>query len=427
MALLLVFVLFETPQTFGSYSFVRAFQGKVFVLTVCLPALAAASLRFLANRRLFHWTMVLAICVAGLGANASAIVLFPPLALTMVGALWASGFQVSQHTFFRAVLLYGSAFAYLIAYAVIYRLHFASELGFDSPAHADWRRSFLGHLGAFFPDHYYRSGWSFRELFESVDQFLALMPYTPLAVAVSVVLAIALSSGWIRRLLLAWVLLAVALFLNPWSGDFLIQHFTSPNIYWRMFYLLPFPLATALAGAHLHGRIKERFGLNLSWAGLGAFAALTLLSLWDRNLMEFPPRYKLPQAQYEAATAIHEQATPGPMLAPFPVAGILVMLSSDHPQIILRGRTDKVAATLLAATGHDAEAELRRRAGTYARFGEMEDYEAFETVLGRYALAAVVLHRRVLHSQTGAIALLTNHGFCAVPRTADYQLFERCD
>ena len=427
VALLLVFVLFETPQTFGSYSFVRAFQGKVFVLTVCIPALAAASLRFLTHRRLFHWTMVLAICVAGLGANASAIVLFPPLALTMVGALWASGLRVSQRTLFRGVLLYGSAFAYLIAFALIYRFYFASELGFDSPAHADWRRSFLGHLGAFFPDHYYRSGWSFRELFEGVDQFLTLMPYTPVAVVVSVVLAIALSSGWMRRLLLAWVLLAVALFLNPWSGDFLIQHFTSPNIYWRMFYLLPFPLATALAGAHLHGRIKERFGLNLSWAGLGAFAALCLLSLWDRNLIEFPPRYKLPQAQYEAATAIREQATPGPMLAPFPVAGILVMLSSDHPQIILRGRTDKVAATLLAATGHDAEAQLRRRAGTFARFGEPEDYEAFETVLGRYPLAAVVLHRRVLGSQTGAIALLRRHGFCAVPVMGEYQLFERCD
>ena len=427
MALLLVFVLFETPQTFGSYSFVRVFQGKVFVLTVCLPALAAASLRFLTHRCLFHWATVLAICVAGLGANASAIVLFPPLALMMVGALWASGLRVSQRTFSRAVVLYGSAFAYLIAFALIYRFHFASELGFDSPAHADWRRSFLGHLGAFFPDHYYRSGWSFQELFGGVDQFLALMPYTPVAVTVSIVLAIAFSSGWVRRFLLAWVLLAVALFLNPWSGDFLIQHFTSPNIYWRMFYLLPFPLATALAGAHLHGRIKERFGLNLSWAGLGAFAALCLLSLWDRNLIEFPPRYKLPQAEYEAATAVHEQATPGPMLAPFPVAGILVMLSSDHPQIILRGRTDKVAATLLAATGHDAEAQLRRRAGTFARFGEPEDYEAFETVLGRYPLAAVVLHRRVLGSQTGAIALLRHHGFCAVLVTGDYQLFERCD
>ena len=144
-------------------------------------------------------------------------------------------------------------------------------------------------------------------------------------------------------------------------------------------------------------------------------------------MIELPPRYKLPQAPYEAATAIREQATPGPMLAPFPVAGILVMLSSDHPQIILRGRTDKVAATLLAATGHDAAAQLRRRAGTFARFGATKGYEAFETVLERYPLAAVVLHRRVLGSQTGAIALLRHRGFCAVPVMGEYQLFERCD
>lgn len=425
-ALLLVFMLFETPQTFGSYSFVRAFQGKVFVLTVGLPALAVASLRFLTNRRPFHWTMVLAISVAGLGANASAIVLFPPLALMMVGALWASGLRVSQRIFFRGVVLFGAAFAYLIAYAVIYRLHFADGLGFDSPAHADWRRSFLGHLGAFFPDHYRRTGWSFQELFEGVDPFFALMPYTPVAVSVSIVLAIALSSGWPRRFLLAWLILAVALFLNPWSGDLLIQHFTSPNIYWRMFYLLPFPLAVALAGAHLHGRIKESYGLNLSLAGLGAFAALALLSLWDRNLLEFP-RHKLPPAEYEAAAAIVEQATPGPMLAPFPVAGIVVMLSSAHPQIILRGRTDKVAATLFAATGHDAEARLRRRAGTFVRSGETNHYDAFETVLAHYPLTAVVLHQRALGSRTRAVALLSDNGFRTVSIAGDYRLFVRDD
>lgn len=427
VALLLVFMLFETPHTFGSYSFGRAFQGKVFVLTICLPALAAASLRFLAHRTPFHWTMVFAIGVAGLGASASAVVLLPPLALTVAGALLGSGLQVSKRISFRGLVLYGGAFTYLIAYAVIYRLYFASELGFDSPAHADWRRSFLGHLSVFFPDHYRHSGWSFRELFGSVDQFFALMPYTPVAVTVSVVLAIALSSSGIRRLLLVWVFVAVALLLNPWSGDILIRHVTSPNIYWRMFYLLPFPLAAALAGAHLHKQIEEHLGVELSWAGLGAFAALCLLSLWERNLMEFPPRYKLPPAEYEAAMTILEQATPGAMLAPSPLAGVLVMLSSDYPQIILRGGNDKVAATLLAATGHDAEARLRRRAGAFVRFGETKDYKAFEAVLTRHHLAAVVLHRRVSDSQTQASALLRSNGFCAVSLIDHYQLYMRND
>lgn len=408
VALLLVVLLFETHQTFDNHSFVRAFQGKVFVLTICLPALAAASLSFLTNRCLFHWAMVLLICVAGIGASASSIVLLPPLGLMIVGALWGSGgLQISRRAFIRRVILYGSAFAYLIVYAVIYRLYFASDLGFDSPAHVG-HRSFLGQLAVFFSRY-------------------SLIPYTPVAVTLSIVSAIGLSSGWIRRFLLTWLYIAVSLFLNPWSGDILIRYFTSPNIYWRMFYLLPFPLAAAIGGAYLHIRIGERFGLNLSWAGLSAFAALSFLSLWERNLVEFPPRYKLPHAEYEAATVIVKQAPPGPMLAPFPIPGLVVMLSADHPQIIIRGGRDEVAATWLTGRGRHEEAEIRRQAGSFVRFGQMKDYEAFETVLARYPLAAVVLHQRAFDSRTRAVALLKDKGFCAVPLMDDYKLFVQDD
>lgn len=404
VALLLVVLLFETYQTFGNYSFVRAFQGKVFVLTICLPALTAASLRFLTNRCLFHWAMVLLICVAGLGASASSIVLLPPLGLMIVGALWGSGrLQISRRAFIRRVILYGCAFAYLVVYAVIYRLYFASDLGFDSPAHVG-DKSFLGQSAVFFAHH-------------------TLIPYTPVAVTLSIVSAIGLSSRWIRRFLLTWLFIAGSLFLNPWSGDILIRYFTSPNIYWRMFYLLPFPLAAAIGGAYLYIRIGERFGLNLSWAGLSAFAALSFLSLWERNLVEFPPRYKLPHAKYEAATVIVKQAPPGPMLAPLHVAGIVVMLSADHPQIIIRGERDEVAATWLTGRGRHEEADIRRRAGSFVRLGRTEDYETFETVLARYPLAAVVLHQRVFDSRTRAVALLKDKGFRAVPLMGDYKLF----
>lgn len=146
VALLLVTLLFETHRTFGNYSFVRAFEGKVFVMTICLPTLAAASLRFLTNPRLFPWSVMLSICVAGLGASASSIILLPPLGLIIAGALWGGGLQVSWHAFSRRVLLYGSAFAYLVVYAVVFRLYFASDLGLDSPANAGFPRTFLGHL-----------------------------------------------------------------------------------------------------------------------------------------------------------------------------------------------------------------------------------------------------------------------------------------
>lgn len=418
VALLLVILLFEANRTFGNYSFVRAFQGEVFVLTICLPALAAASLRFLTDRCLFHWAMVLSICVAGLGASASSIILLPPLGLTIVGALW--GGPISRRAFTRRVILYGSAFAYLVVYGVIYRLYFASDLGLDSPAHAGWPRSFLRHLAFFWPP-------GTRELpppgtLDSIFLSLTPIPYTPVAVTLSIVSAIGLSSGWTRRFLLTWLSIVISLFLNPWSGDILIRYFTGPNIYWRMFYLLPFPLAAAIVGASLHTRIEERFGQYLSWAGLGAFAALSFLNLWARDLIELPPRYKLPHAEYETAAIVVEQAPPGPMLAPSDVAGIVAILSADHPQISIRIR-GFIQATLLTAQGRPREALYRGRAGSFVRFGQTEDYGAFETVLARYPLAAVVLHQRVFDSRTRAVALLKDKGFCAVPLMGDYKLF----
>ena len=422
VALLLVVMLFETTRTFGNFSFVRAFQGKVFVLTICLPALAAASLRFLTNRCLFHWAMVLLICVAGLGASASSIVLLPPLSLMIVGALWGSGgLKISRHAFIRQVILYGSAFTYLIAYAVIYRLYFASDLGLDSPANAGWPRSFLRHLAFFWPP-------GTLELpppgtLDSIFLSLTPIPYTPVAVTLSIVAATGFSGGGgTRRFLLTWLFIAISLFLNPWSGDILIRYFTGPNIYWRMFYLLPFPLAAAIVGAYLHTRIEERFSQYLPWVGLGAFTALSFLSLWARDLIEFPPCYKLLHAEYETAAMIVEEAPPGPMLAPSHVAGIVAILSADHPQISIRGF---IQATLLTAQGSSREALYRGKAGSFVRFGQTEDYEAFETVLARYPLAAVVLHQRTLDSRMRAVALLKDKGFCAVPLLGDYKLFVR--
>lgn len=244
------------------------------------------------------------------------------------------GAPISQRAFIRQVIPYGSAFSYLIVYAVIYRLYFASDLDLDSPTHAGWPRSFLGHLAFFWPP-------GTLELpppgtLDSIFLSLTPIPYTPVAVTLSIVAAIGFSSGWTRRFLLTWLFIVISLFLNPWSGDILIRYFSGPNISWRIFYLLQFPLVAAIVGAYLHTRIEERFGRYLSWVGLGAFTTLSFLSLWARDLIELPPRYKLLHAEYETAAIIVEQAPPRPMLAPQDVAGIVTMLSADHPQISIR-------------------------------------------------------------------------------------------
>ena len=49
-----------------------------------------------------------------------------------------------------------------------------------------------------------------------------------------------------NRFLVAWVFVTVALVLNPLVSPYVMRYLTTENIYWRLFYLLPFPLIVAL-------------------------------------------------------------------------------------------------------------------------------------------------------------------------------------
>lgn len=56
--------------------------------------------------------------------------------------------------------------------------------------------------------------------------------------------------------------------LNPWISDVVIQHLTTENIYWRLFYLLPFPLMPALA-----------LGLVVNAGRIGAALTVLIVSI----------------------------------------------------------------------------------------------------------------------------------------------------
>ena len=62
----------------------------------------------------------------------------------------------------------------------------------------------------------------------------------------------------VRSFLLGWSGLAALLYLNPWVAPWLIEHITSPNIYWRLFYLLPVTPLLALAVALVLERLRAR-------------------------------------------------------------------------------------------------------------------------------------------------------------------------
>ena len=125
---------------------------------------------------------------------------------------------------------------------------------------------------------------------------------------------------------------------RPWSAPILVEHVTTPNIYWRLFYLLPFPLSMGIAV----GLLSERTGMlhsrarTVATACSGLALAVALGASSPTSIFQPPLRfgraeYKLSRDHLEVARRIVEVAPPGPMLSPLDIANIVPSLSGEHP------------------------------------------------------------------------------------------------
>jgi hypothetical protein len=395
-------MLFDTHRTFGNFSFVRAFQGKTFVLSVCIPALAGATLGFFSHPSPIRWLLVFVIATAGLGASASSVVLLPLLALVVALSFWVES-RDSLPVFARKALAFGSAFIILITYAVVYKLYFADNLGLDSPANTSWPTTFSGQLRLFGGDQ---------------------VSLTASVVTLTSIVAPFCLHHRERTILLAWMLSAALLFLNPVSAPVLIKYFTGPNIYWRLFYLLPFPLAVVVIWNHvdLHFSRYAFFRKVVSRLLVGIMIALCLAILAYRGVVRWIPQYKIPEREARVARLVVDMAPGGPMLAPQPLSGLIGIFSSRHPQIAVR---EDAVATWLGSRGKLQEARLRIKAASFAGQGDSADWSAFEHVVKNYPLASIIMSTRSYRSIPDYLSFISQHHLCSNAISTGYVMLYR--
>lgn len=389
----ILLILGETHRAYGNFFITRIFHGKTVLMAIGLPLVAAYTVRFLHTRSRFTWWMLLASTTATTGLTTSSFVLVPALVSVLLLAHgWAARPSFSE--WIRDVAWVSIALGYLFICAVVFSAFALKNLGIASIVNVDWPLTFSGH---------------FRLVFDVGCSF-ALIIFSVCMVVAGIFLG-----NWQRQLLFGWMAASILLYLNPLTAPFLIEHLTSPNIYWRLFYIFPFIATIGLAGASTW-QVLSRFGVNFQsgCAGLvivaliAAHFLLPSASIFKRHdVYKFGPiGYKLPNEWLTDARKLIATAPPGPMLAPEMVAGTIAMLNSHFPQIRVR---DTTLLMLMAQQGLLEEAKARIRASEFVA-GDATKFESFKTIMEIYSS---VINSVVLDSSIYKLAapILDSYGF----------------
>lgn len=361
----IILLLGETHRTIGNFFFPRVFQGKIFFIAVGIPLFVALSYDYFRLPSIISWLSIFITSIAMVGATATSIVVLPALAsiLVLVHLSTSSNLKSSVWLAFRYLL----ALSYVLLYAIIVRGNAISFHGAGSPQSGGLPLTFLGHLGFF------------------INPRLPLTPY----VAVGAFL-ITLIFCKKRKEILVWVLAALTLYLNPIVAPFVIKHVTSPTIYWRLFYILPFPLIIGIAASCLfeHASAKKQIYYAMGFLIIIIALHLTINGTVFRrsNAQIGLPHYKLNVQDLKSAREIISYAPAGVMLSPIKIAGTVSMLSSNLPQIAY-----SPLGILTCFMDQPEEAQQRMLSSAFIT-GENTEFGSLKAIIAKYPdLRSIVL------------------------------------
>ncbi len=400
-----VLLLGETKQSYGNYSIFRAYQGKTFFLALGIPIFTGATLRFFNNPSRMNWFFLFGTSTAIIGASSSAIPILSSLALVLGIAHF-----LHQGIKWDKVPLYISYFSSLL-FVVVYALFLltnsaASDYGINSPVNAAWPMTFWGQLNLM------------------TDKS---KPITPIIVALSTIGGLVFSSKEQRRFLMIWVIAIITIFLNPVVAPTIMKYLTSANIYWRLFYVFPFPLVLGICATNLVSKARL-----LTQKSLVALTALTALALVGAHLLPFlpsafryntsfkyPPEYNLPP-QADIAREVIAESPDGPMLVSRKLAGMIPMMSSSHPQMYNWYTSFDL---WLSKCGKADIAEIRRGAEEFVG-GKKKYYSDFKTLLALEGdlIGSIVIDEKVMDVD-GLPELLEKYAFVNQINVENFVIF----
>ncbi|WP_232372159.1 DUF6077 domain-containing protein [Xanthomonas hydrangeae] len=404
--LLLILLLGETHRSYGNLSIARAFHGKYMFLSVGAPSWIYFSLRYLRQPSWSQWLILAAIGVAMAAATPTAMIFLPFLALTIA---FANHMQLSTRLPKAKDLVlglrYGTTLIPVVFMALSFRLYAVDNISAGSQINAGFPTSFADQLGLIVNPDYPLTPWLFTV---SLLVMLGFSPY--------------------RRFFAAWVLALGAMLLNPWISDVVIQHLTTENIYWRLFYLLPFPLMPVLALGLLANAGRFGVALTLLLVSITGFFAVwgpTSVLRPENGTTLSAPGYKIGEADRASSEQAIRCGHAGTMLAPTQIASNMLLLSARFPQYVMR---DDYLGLMLESTTSQISLEQRKAASAYLYLDDESTMAsfAFRTLISSSLAPEHILTKESAINFKTISTQLTEAGYvdrCGI--SGGYRLFSR--
>ena len=210
-------------HSFGNFSFVRIWQGKAILMSIVVPLFTAFTLDYFRMPTFSRWSRLFLLLVTCTGLTSMAA-FFMPFLGGLLGFSYCCAHGERWKGSLKKLFWYLSSYMYLLS-ASLYCYINMNET----------RMSYIG------------SWWWFPKTFYGQFKlvFIDSLSYPVIALVLFTILSIVAIERSYRTFLISWILLCVTLFLNPIVFPF-VTKITTFNAYWRLFYLLPFPLVVGL-------------------------------------------------------------------------------------------------------------------------------------------------------------------------------------
>lgn len=371
---------------FANPAFRHAYIGKTSVLSIGIPIFCAFSIGFFIRPSLRNWILLSASTIAFVGMTTSASVLLVILAIVLLGSsiittgLTKMNLPALKNKIYNS-WLYLTSLWFLFIYSLFLYLQIRRGATSSNPFEIDGPTNFGDPLRAFLGPGF---------------------PFTLILMGISLILVFMWVKDWQRKFLLLWMTLLVLLFINPFSAQLMINTFIPSNIYWRLFYLTPFPLSAGGAIANLPFRSYVSYIFSLT---ILIFAIVFYLAVNQQQGTLLFSINKLPVQDLDVARQITGAAPHGIMLAPENLYGLIPMIDGFHPQIRTREDGDKFWLT-------KNESEMRENASRFAG-GNLSFINDFSHLLNKNIVETIVLRKTIFEgaSTDKANGILNKNGF----------------
>ena len=388
----------DGPRTYAIATFWDAHLGKLILLSIGIPIFSAFSISFLKHPSLRYWIFLSFCTMALTGMTSSAILLLPILALTLVGTFlvitWLD--RESQPIWKRVMIIciiYFTSLSYAFVYALFLSYQSKQGLMTGNPFDLSGANGFLDNLRHTF------------NLAHPVTLGILILSF----VAVGI-----FARSKLEQSVLIWSAILLATFLNPLAFSILTNTIVPPSIYWRMFFLIPFPLTVGVAITSTP--INQT--INKLLYAIFPLAVCVYLSVTYQQGYISLALDDLPVSNLDLARQIIGVAPKGLMLAPHSLSGPITILSSHQPQLIT---LNTALIYWISPQSPDSEVLLRTSTEEFI-MAKNQDIGSFQSLLDAYPQIQSIILAKEAMANDDVLILFERHGFAHHTEVQDYIL-----